>query len=112
MEGLTRTELRRLARQLKKQQVKYTYSNEQLQELKEQMWRTMGKEMEERFIKLFFTMPIVVGHEKYGWDNDQCLQMAQDICQEYADNLQNPTTQMIEDYCKKMTKLTGIRFER
>ena len=110
--GINRSERRRLERLLKQQNVTYTFTNEQLQERDAQRRKEMGKEMEDRFIKIFFSMCLMVGHKNYGWTGEQCWQFGEDICKEYETEFGNPTTETINKYVEKACKLTGVRFER
>lgn len=113
MEGLTRAERRRLGRMLEKDKVVYKFTVEQLRERDQQVRREIGEDMEERFIKVFFSLGIKVGHDRYGWNDEQCLQFAEDICDEYSQFLQGRcSTQAINEYAKLTEKVTGIRFER
>lgn len=112
MNGLTRSERRRLDRLINQQGKTYTFTNQQLQERDNQRIQEVGKEMEKRFIKIFFSMCLMVGYKNYGWTPEQCWQFGDDICNEYATEFATPTTEVINKYVEKAEKLTGIRFER
>ena len=111
--GLTRAERRRLGRLVEKQKVKYTFSNEDYHDMKTQMRKEAFSLMEERFIKVFFSMPLKILHEKYKWTPQNIEVFANALCSEYQEYLYGQCTDdKVTEYVKLTQELTGIRFER
>lgn len=112
-EGLSRAERRRLARHLEKQKVQYTFSNEDYYDMQVQMRKDAFTKMEERFIKVFFSMPLKILHEKFKWSPQNVKVFADELCKEYQAYLYGQCTdEKISEYVKITEELTGIRFER
>lgn len=113
MAGLKRSEKRQCQRMLEKNKKTYTFSNEDYYDMKQQMQKEAFEAQEERFIKIFFSMPLKILHEKYKWSPQNVEMFANALCAEYQECLYGQCTdEKVREYEKITQELTGIRFER
>ena len=104
---------KRVAREVRKAETTYTFTNAQLNARDRQIAQELGKTMEERFIKVFFTLPIKICHEQLGWNAEECQWLGEALCDEYEKNLYgNCTDETVKSYGELTERLTGIKFER
>ena len=107
---------KRIAREVKKAEVTYTFTNAQLaardRQAIESSVRDIAEKMERRFLKIFFPMAIVICHEQLNWNEAECNWFAEALCDEYKENFYGRCTdERIEEYARRCEEITGISFE-